>query len=470
MRAARWSLAGLFAAVALVGCATYPETYYYDDDRAYAGGDYSYGERWDDEVEVGYWGDGYLDRWSPAYSRYYTTILYPPYGRSYDPWYTPGWYYGTAWIPGAGWHGGWSGYRDPWRYAGGGGWWGYSGWYSPYRHGWYDPWYGSSHGWGYGYGGYSWRDQQRAWRDHERRYGRRGYEPSRRWGRDATASDEVARIARERDDRGGRYDSDRPGRAGSDGYRGGAPSAYDRREPNTPYGTPSRFGNPRAAEPPAPPQGRPEGDTGLRTYGNRNSGRVTAMPDGGRSADDGNLGERYRSTEADPRRGSRNRWSTEPDDRMAPSGADWNRPREETPARWSRPAGESYPRDRVYRAEPREAAPSRYEAPARFERPRYEPSARDESPARYEAPARFEAPSRNERSRFDMPSRDESPRFEAPSRSESPRFEAPSRSESPRFEMPSRNDSPRFEAPSRSDDGGASRRGPDRSDSEQQDR
>jgi hypothetical protein len=440
------AFAGVLGALLLAGCASYPSTTYYYDDGGYAGGDYSYGERWDDD---GYVADG--GYWSPAWSVYYSTILYPPYWRSYDPWYTPGWYYGYRYAPNAGWRIGWSRYSyDPW--------WG-GGWHSPYRSGWYDPY---RYGWydHYGHGGwYGWygHDSRRAWRDYERRYGRRGYEDWRRSGGDRRAGDEAERIARRSEPDRAAYAPQNDGR----GYRGSVPDAYDRRERSAALpGRPSRFGNPEAAPPRAEDRGQPQRGDGL--LGGRDSGWVAPASGGSDGAysrrgapigrgDDADPREapvqstRWRNdggyrSDGTPQRGERARetWSTERlesrDDgyrrRGLPRGGD--APAYGTPAD---PPAPRYER----REYSRESAPVRFEAPPRSEAPRFE---RQESP-RFE---RQEMP-RYERQEAPQYQRQETPRFE---RQEAPRFE---RQEAPRFE---RQESPRFDPPSRNDDDGGS--------------
>ena len=423
---------GGLAALLLAGCASYPATYYEPGDaygyadEAYSGGDYTYGDRYDD--------DAY---WSPTWSTYYSTVLYPPYGRSYDPWYTPGHYYGHGYAPGAGWRIGWSSWRyDPW--------WG-GGWYSPYRHGWsgYRP---SYYGYGLrvpGYGGWHGNDRYRSnrdWRETERRYGRRAYDPDRRRGGDLRAADEADRIARRTG--AGQYDP-RPGDSGwrgGAGERSGAPSAYDRRRDDGGWrNQPSRFGNPAGASPPA--RNDATANSGL---GRRGNGWVAPAPsDAGYSRrggqpqgepaeaidlesrrDRGGYGNRGPGEQASPVRYERapRQWnrSSEPD-----RASDQGYRRVETPRAWGGGDGSGFSRDSTPRDD---GARYQRQATPRFERqetpeyqtreaPRFERQAapreeyRSPSP-RFEQPARYEAPSRGD----DGGSRQDSPRFEAPSR------------------------------------------------------
>ena len=409
------AFAGVLGALLLAGCASYPSTTYYYDDGGYAGGDYTYGERYDE----GYWDDG--GYWSPAWSVYYSTILYPPYWRSYDPWYTPGWHYGYRYAPNAGWRIGWSRYAyDPW--------WG-GGWYSPYRSGWYDPY---RYGWydHYGYGGwYGWygHDSRRAWRDYERRYGRRGYQDWRRSGGDRRAGDEAERIAR-------RTGADRAAWAPQQGPsypRGGEPSAYDRRERSAALpGRPSRFGNPEAAPPRAGDRGQPQrGDDGL--LGGRNSGWVApanGASDGGYSRRGAPIG---RGDDADARAApvQSTRWRNDGGYRVGdqPQPQRSDRAREAWSGDRAPSRGDAYRRIGLPRGDAgRDAAPA-YESRATPAAPRYERReySRESAPTRFEAPARTEAP------RFE---RQDAPRFE---RQASPRFE---RQEAPRNDPPRRDD------------------------------
>jgi hypothetical protein len=417
---------GALAALLLAGCASYPATYY-DAGDGYGYGDYSFGERRGDFYDDRYFDGGAF--WSPAWSVYYANVLYPPYWRSYDPWYTPGWHYGQGYAPGAGWRLGWSSYRyDPW--------WG-GGWYSPFRYsgfGYRPNYYGFGYGYGHGYGwggGYS---SNRSWRELERRYGRRAYDPDRRSGGDRRASDELDRIAR----RNGISQYDDAPRPGDSGFRGGAgervgtPSAYDgRRDVSGSRNGPSRFGNPVGA---APPAGNDDGsDNG--GLGRRANGWVAPAPsDGGYSRrgglpQDGQRAPREWSNDGAPERPAYRRIDTprawgesEParrDDGQDGGvyGPDRGRVSQsiDDAARYQRPESPRYERREAPRYEQRESP--RFQ---RQEMPRYE---RQESPA-YE---RQSAP----REQYSAPS----PRFEQPAR-----FEAPSRDDSPRFEAPSRDD------------------------------
>lgn len=120
----------------LAGCATYPDSYYYED--RYAGdaynGDYYYGREYDDRYYdvYGGWGGGY-----------YSSVLWPTYFNYYGPWHRSGFYYGISYFPRDlyGFSFGYNRY-DPWGYHH----------YSPYRHSWADnhyAWYGGA-GWRHG--------------------------------------------------------------------------------------------------------------------------------------------------------------------------------------------------------------------------------------------------------------------------------------------------------------------------------
>ena len=118
------ALAALSLSAALAGCASYPASYY-SGETGY--GDYYYADDYD-----------YRDRYRGGFA--YQSIFWPTWGW-YDPWYSPGHYYGINYSPG--WfglsfgYGGYGGY--PWRYHH----------YSPYRNSWWD-----NHAY---YGGTSWR-------------------------------------------------------------------------------------------------------------------------------------------------------------------------------------------------------------------------------------------------------------------------------------------------------------------------
>jgi hypothetical protein len=448
---------GGLAALLLAGCASYPATYYAPGDaygyagEVQAGGAYTYGGTYVD--------DGVY--WSPAWSVYYSTVLYPPYWRVYDPWYTPGFYYGYGYAPGAGWRIGWSSWRyDPW--------WG-GGWYSPYRHGWYAYrpayfGYGYGYGYGHGYGGWYGNHGYRSnsnWRDLERRYGRRAYDPDRRAGGDRRASDEADRIARRQG--AGQYDPRPGGNAWRDGTqeRSGAPSAYDRRRDDTAgRNQPSRFGNPAGAAPPA--RNDNTGDSG--GLGRRSNGWVAPAPsDGGYSRRGAPpQGEPAEAVDLESRRdrgGYDNRWrggdqapaSTERAPRQWTSGGDPDRSsgqgyrRIETPRAWggSEPAQRAGWRDGSAGGSDLGRVPAPRDEGSRYQRqsmPGYErqaaPRYEQQASPRYERQA---AP----RQEYSAPA----PRFEQPAR-----YEAPSRGD----DRGSRQDSPRFEAPSRDDGGGRS--------------
>ncbi len=120
-------LAILFT-IALSGCLTY-DSYGYRDDGYYEDRYYSGGRYHDDYA--GY-GSGYSNWDYPDYvywSDYYS-ILWPVYRGYYDPFYTPGFYYGVTWYPrtyfGLGHH--WNSW--PYYHA-----------YAPYRHSYWDGYY-----------------------------------------------------------------------------------------------------------------------------------------------------------------------------------------------------------------------------------------------------------------------------------------------------------------------------------------
>lgn len=390
------AFAGALGALLLAGCATYPGVTYYDSGDS-VGGDYSYGERRDD----GGWRGGY---WSSGWSSPYSSVFHPPYWRTYDPWYTPGWrYYGDRHWTGSGWYSGWSGLAyDPW--------WG--GWYAPYRHGWYD-----SHRYG---GGYR-HDSRRAWREHEYRYGRRGYEDWRRSGGDRRASEEAERIAR-------RTGADRASLAplpAAAPWRGGEPSAYERRGQDAARpGRPSRFGHPEAAPARADDRGQVRrGDEGLA--GRRESGWIVPAPAGGERPGRRALPERHGDdSPRDDGRGTAYGTTTWRDGGRD-AGGDSRRT-------WSTRSGEW--RNDGYRriGTPQDAggeSPARRGArgwgdvpaadagagdPSRFDRREYSrgmPAGRYALPERYGAPERNEAPAR-----YEPPARQSSARFDPPPR------------------------------------------------------
>lgn len=179
-------------AAGLGGCVTYPSSYYAPGDPYAGGGDYYFDERYDDGYGGGY---GYVDTYSSGYAAgwpaYYTT-LWPVYRNYYDPFWSPGFYYGVTWFP------------STYFGLGIGGWdaWPYYTHYSPYRYAfwdsyydWYDPWgYGGGyhgHGHGHGHGrGRGDRDDDRDdndWRDPPRGNG------GPRFG---SARNEAERLAR----------------------------------------------------------------------------------------------------------------------------------------------------------------------------------------------------------------------------------------------------------------------------------
>lgn len=103
-------------AALLSGCVSYPEYHYVDRDGS---GDYYYADPYYDErypsyvdVSYGYW---------PAYY----SVVWPVYHRYYDPWWSPGFYYGVTWFPrtyfgfGLAYHDAWPWYHhySPWRWS-----------------------------------------------------------------------------------------------------------------------------------------------------------------------------------------------------------------------------------------------------------------------------------------------------------------------------------------------------------------
>ena len=146
------SMGAALLAACLSGCVTYPPEYYYPGD-AQGGSAYYYGERYEDGYgyDGGYVEEPYGGGYSAGWPAYYST-LWPVYRNYYDPYWSPGFYYGVTWFPstyfGIG-IGGW----DAWPY--------YTP-YSPYPYAfwdnyyaWYDPWY---YGGYYGHGHGHWDD------------------------------------------------------------------------------------------------------------------------------------------------------------------------------------------------------------------------------------------------------------------------------------------------------------------------
>lgn len=157
-------------AAGLAGCVTYPSSYYAPGDPYAGGGDYYFDERYDDGYGGAY---GYVEPYSSGYASgwpvYYST-LWPVYRNYYDPFWSPGFYYGVTWFP------------STYFGLGIGGWdaWPYYTHYSPYRYAfwdsyydWYNPWWhgGGHYGHGHGHGGGrghrdDWDDRDdNGWRD-----------------------------------------------------------------------------------------------------------------------------------------------------------------------------------------------------------------------------------------------------------------------------------------------------------------
>lgn len=126
-------LAVLFT-ILLSGCLTY-DSYGYRNDGYYEDRYYSGGRTYYDGYYSGYGSDyAYWNNY-PAYvygSAYYS-VLWPVYRGYYDPFYTPGFYYGVTWYPRTYFGLGHSWYSWPYYHA-----------YSPYRYsysdGYYDHW------------------------------------------------------------------------------------------------------------------------------------------------------------------------------------------------------------------------------------------------------------------------------------------------------------------------------------------
>jgi hypothetical protein len=114
--------------IALSGCLTY-DSYGYRDDGYYEDRYYSGGRYYDDyagyDSGYSYWDYPDYVYWSDYYS-----ILWPVYRSYYDPFYTPGFYYGVTWYPrtyfGLGHH--WNSW--PYYHA-----------YAPYRYSYWDGYY-----------------------------------------------------------------------------------------------------------------------------------------------------------------------------------------------------------------------------------------------------------------------------------------------------------------------------------------
>lgn len=119
-------LLALLFILALSGCATYDSYGYRDDgyydDRYYSGGRYYYDDY------AGY--SSYRDYPDYVYWSDYYSVLWPVYRGYYDPFYTPGFYYGVTWYPRT--YFGLSHYWNSWPYY-------HS--YSPYRHSYWDGYY-----------------------------------------------------------------------------------------------------------------------------------------------------------------------------------------------------------------------------------------------------------------------------------------------------------------------------------------
>jgi hypothetical protein len=119
-------LLALLFTIALSSCATYDSYGYRDDgyyqDRYYSGGRYYY----DDYARY----DSYWDYPDYVYWSDYYSVLWPVYRGYYDPFYTPGFYYGVTWYPRT--YFGLNHYWNSWPYY-------HS--YSPYRYSYWDGYY-----------------------------------------------------------------------------------------------------------------------------------------------------------------------------------------------------------------------------------------------------------------------------------------------------------------------------------------
>lgn len=180
----------------LSGCVTYPYSYYAPGDPYASGSGYYAGESFDDGYGGGYddgYGGNYAEPLAQGYATgwpvYYST-LWPVYRNYYDPFWSPGFYYGVTWFP------------STYFGLGIGGWdaWPYYTHYSPYRYAfwdsyyaWHDPWwYGGGYGHGHWRGHGDWDD------DDDWRGGRGGRDPSNGGGgpRFGSARNEAERLAR----------------------------------------------------------------------------------------------------------------------------------------------------------------------------------------------------------------------------------------------------------------------------------
>lgn len=138
------AVGALASSTLLTGCVSYGESYAYEE--RYVGGRTYYEPREERYYDDGHYaGDYYYEEspsWSvsygygdwPWYGGTYYSVLWPTYAHWYDPWYSPGYYYGVTWFPRS-----WYGYSfayyggSPWHYR-----WHH---YAPYRYSWWDNYY-----------------------------------------------------------------------------------------------------------------------------------------------------------------------------------------------------------------------------------------------------------------------------------------------------------------------------------------
>lgn len=117
--------------VLLSGCLTY-DSYGYRDDGYYEDRYYSGGRTYYDGYYSGYGSDyAYWNHYPDyVYGSAYYSVLWPIYRGYYDPFYTPGFYYGITWYPYTYFGLGHSWYSWPYYHA-----------YSPYRYSYWDGYY-----------------------------------------------------------------------------------------------------------------------------------------------------------------------------------------------------------------------------------------------------------------------------------------------------------------------------------------
>lgn len=271
--------------LALSGCLTYDSYGYRDDgyyeDRYATEGTYHGRDR---RYSVGYSYGAYPDYvlWSDYYS-----ILWPVYRGYYDPFYTPGFYYGVTWYPHSYFGLGHSWYSWPYYHA-----------YAPYRYsywdGYYDRWDRRRHQYsGGGHGPYLFgsarneAERLAAMSGGGRQYGRSS-QPGVQF--DPYAAQRTSPLARDAmrryPDRGAA-----PGRFTGDPGRGALPGRMQMRERQVmpredfgPRGAPVQRSMPRESSPARSPRYEREA---MRTSPSRGAGWVSDVPreSGGGRAD-----------------------------------------------------------------------------------------------------------------------------------------------------------------------------------------